>query len=109
MVEKEIKLPLTVKSFKKLLAEGAKPKCKFSHEAIVHWCYRYWWENAEGKQRGKADELTQRAFKIADDVSVHWESFLMNNYTAEEREKMEHTNARMPADLFKDWLRLLKK
>lgn len=109
MSDKEIKLPLTVKNFAKVLAEGAKQKPKFSNEAIVHWCYRFWWEHAEGKQREKADAATQKAYKIADDVSIQWESFLMNNFTAEERENMEHTHARMPADLFADWLKLLKQ
>jgi len=109
MADKEITLPLNVKNFKKLLTDGSKSKSKFSHEAIVHWCYRFWWEYAEGKHREKADDLTRIAYKVADDVSVQWESFLMNNYTAKERENMEHTHARMPVDWFKDWLRLLKK
>jgi hypothetical protein len=105
---KDIKLPLTVKNFKKLLSDGAKPNSKVSHEAIVHWCYRFWWDHAEGKQREKADELTKKAYKIADDVSVQWESFLMNNFTAEERENAQHTDAKMPAEWFQDWLKLLK-
>ncbi len=107
MSDEEIKLPLNVKNFKKVLTEGAKPRSKITHEAIVQWCYSFWWEHAEGKQRDKADALTQRAFKIADDVSTQWESFLMNNYTAQERENMVHTKARMPADMFKDWIKLL--
>ena len=108
MSETEIKLPLNVKNFKKLLSEGAKTKSKFTHEDIVHWCYRFWWEHAESKQREKADPTTQKAFKIADDVSTQWETFLMNNFTAEERENMEHTDARMSLELFQDWLELLK-
>lgn len=108
MPDDEIKLPLNVKNFKKVLTEGAKAKSKHSHEAIVHWCYRFWWEHAEGKQREKADPLTQKAFKIADDVSTQWESFLMNNFTAEERENQEQAGARMSAELFKDWLAILK-
>lgn len=109
MTDKDIKLPLNVKNFKKLLIDGARPKPKHSHEAIVQWCYRFWWEHAEGKHRDKADNQIRTAYRIADDVSVQWECFLMNNFTAEERENMEHTKARMSPDLFKDWLRLLKK
>jgi hypothetical protein len=103
-VSKNIDLPFTVESMRKILEWGASPdNSPVTHQDIAHWCDRFHMVMLDADTDKSMDAVTG----IAAAVDAQWDMYLASTYTLEELQNLDFSTARIPVEWFHGWLNQL--
>ena len=99
----ELTLPWEIKSFRSLLKIGSTTEPEYTHQQIVDWSARFWWEVMEGSMSENVDEALKAAADIAQDIEVQWDLFLVESYSLKELQTMNYGSVCLPKEWFEEW------
>jgi hypothetical protein len=101
-----IDLPFTRANLRALLAEGARPDARYTHQQIKDWADRFWWTQSEQVvvQGGDVPAEIEAAADLAQEIEAQWDLYLANTYTPSELQHLDFSRVRLPQSWFTDWL-----
>jgi len=99
----KLTLPWEVKSFWRLLKIGSTPEPEYTHQQIVDWSARFWWEVLEGSMSENDDEALKAAADIAQDIEAQWDLFLVESFSLKELQTMNYGSVSLPKEWFQEW------
>jgi len=104
-------LDFDLDSLKQVLQFGIALPSGLSHEFIAAWCSRFaqYFRDEFDADRIGYDHKLRVAEEIAEDVDAQWELFLMNTYSSEELQHIDHSSLKLPFEWFQEWLEKLDK
>lgn len=106
-----ISLPFTLANLRALLAEGALPDARYTHQQITAWADRFWSRYTLWPADPDASVPTEMkaAADLAQEIEMQWDMYLANTYTLPELQHLDFAQVRLPDNWFADWLARLNQ
>jgi hypothetical protein len=101
-----IDLPFTLANLRALLAEGARPDARYTHQQIKAWADRFWWTQSEQVvfRGGDVPAEIEAAADLAQEIEAQGDMYLANTYTLSELQHLDFSHVYLPPSWFTDWL-----
>jgi hypothetical protein len=101
----EIPLPFSKQNLRKVIRDIIINNSSYSHEALVEWCSQLsdhilWNELDSHLEEIGIDEIT---FEVINDIEGQWDSFLVDEYDADEFYSIDLSKVQLPEKWLKDW------
>ncbi len=100
-----INLPFTLANFRALLAEGARPDARYTHQQIKDWADRFWGRYTfPVDPRADVPPEIKAVAGLAQEIEAQWDMYLANTYSLQELQSLDFSSIRLPHAWFADWL-----
>jgi hypothetical protein len=104
---KEIVLPLSKESLKKLLADLKEGNSEYTHQDFAHWCSKHFVNIVVHDLQLEATGIDNATYEVLNDVDAQWDLYLVNTYKTEELQAVNLSQVRLPLEWFQGWLNQL--